>query len=183
MTTPQHLSDRYELGEILGFGGMSEVHLARDVRLHRVHVANGVEELDCRRPRGGRGQLRRDEAAQRLTGAGFMRGVFACGGAVVVRGVPVGKVGVVGQVAVGRLSGQENSGARRSYRDSNQRERKSKMGQGAKQAHGREALTRYPTAMNTAPSSTEDPTMAMNAVQLSGSMTAPEATSAPAAAP
>jgi len=27
MTTPQHLSDRYELGEILGFGGMSEVHL------------------------------------------------------------------------------------------------------------------------------------------------------------
>src|SRR4029078_12878026 len=35
MTTPQHLSDRYELGEILGFGGMSEVHLARDLRLHR----------------------------------------------------------------------------------------------------------------------------------------------------
>ncbi len=35
MTTPQQLSDRYELGEILGFGGMSEVHLARDVRLHR----------------------------------------------------------------------------------------------------------------------------------------------------
>ena len=35
MTTPQHLSDRYELGEILGFGGMSEVHLARDTRLHR----------------------------------------------------------------------------------------------------------------------------------------------------
>src|SRR3984885_713270 len=33
MTTPQHLSDRYELGEILGFGGMSEVHLARDVPL------------------------------------------------------------------------------------------------------------------------------------------------------
>ena len=35
MTIPRHLSDRYELGEILGFGGMSEVHLARDVRLHR----------------------------------------------------------------------------------------------------------------------------------------------------
>src|ERR1700746_1281338 len=35
MTTPQHLADRYELGEILGFGGMSEVHLPRDVRLHR----------------------------------------------------------------------------------------------------------------------------------------------------
>ncbi len=35
MTPPQHLSDRYELGEILGFGGMSEVHKARDTRLHR----------------------------------------------------------------------------------------------------------------------------------------------------
>ncbi len=35
MTTPQHLSDRYELREVVGFGGMSEVHLARDLRLHR----------------------------------------------------------------------------------------------------------------------------------------------------
>ncbi|TPG36706.1 Stk1 family PASTA domain-containing Ser/Thr kinase [Mycolicibacterium hodleri] len=35
MTVPRQLSDRYELGEILGFGGMSEVHLGRDVRLHR----------------------------------------------------------------------------------------------------------------------------------------------------
>ncbi len=35
MSTPRHLSDRYELGETLGFGGMSEVHQARDLRLHR----------------------------------------------------------------------------------------------------------------------------------------------------
>ena len=35
MTTPRRLSDRYELGEILGLGGMSEVRLARDLRLHR----------------------------------------------------------------------------------------------------------------------------------------------------
>lgn len=35
MTVPQQLTDRYELGEILGFGGMSEVHRARDIRLHR----------------------------------------------------------------------------------------------------------------------------------------------------
>ncbi len=35
MSTPEFLSDRYELGEIIGFGGMSEVHLARDLRLHR----------------------------------------------------------------------------------------------------------------------------------------------------
>jgi serine/threonine-protein kinase len=48
MTTPQHLSDRYELGDILGFGGMSEVHLARDVRLHR-EVAVKVLRADLAR--------------------------------------------------------------------------------------------------------------------------------------
>ncbi|MDT5146115.1 MAG: eukaryotic-like serine/threonine-protein kinase [Mycobacterium sp.] len=48
MTTPQHQSDRYELGEILGFGGMSEVHLARDVRLHR-DVAVKVLRADLAR--------------------------------------------------------------------------------------------------------------------------------------
>ena len=48
MTTPHHLSDRYELGEILGFGGMSEVHLARDHRLHR-DVAIKVLRADLAR--------------------------------------------------------------------------------------------------------------------------------------
>ena len=48
MTTPHHLSDRYELGEILGFGGMSEVHLARDLRLHR-DVAVKVLRADLAR--------------------------------------------------------------------------------------------------------------------------------------
>jgi serine/threonine-protein kinase len=48
MTTPQHLSDRYELGEILGFGGMSEVHLARDLRLGR-DVAVKVLRADLAR--------------------------------------------------------------------------------------------------------------------------------------
>ncbi|GJO49980.1 Serine/threonine-protein kinase PknB [Mycobacterium marinum] len=48
MTTPQHLSDRYELGDILGFGGMSEVHLARDLRLHR-DVAVKVLRADLAR--------------------------------------------------------------------------------------------------------------------------------------
>ncbi|MGE2737299.1 Stk1 family PASTA domain-containing Ser/Thr kinase [Mycolicibacterium vaccae] len=48
MTTPRHLSDRYEVGEILGFGGMSEVHLARDLRLHR-DVAIKVLRADLAR--------------------------------------------------------------------------------------------------------------------------------------
>ncbi|MDQ3579119.1 MAG: Stk1 family PASTA domain-containing Ser/Thr kinase [Actinomycetota bacterium] len=35
MTTPRLLSNRYEIGETIGYGGMSEVHLGRDVRLSR----------------------------------------------------------------------------------------------------------------------------------------------------
>jgi serine/threonine-protein kinase len=48
MTTPELLSGRYELGDILGFGGMSEVHLARDTRLHR-DVAVKVLRADLAR--------------------------------------------------------------------------------------------------------------------------------------
>ena len=48
MTTPQRLSDRYELGEIIGFGGMSEVHRAVDTRLHR-DVAVKVLRADLAR--------------------------------------------------------------------------------------------------------------------------------------
>ncbi len=48
MTTPRKLSSRYELGEILGFGGMSEVHLARDTLLGR-DVAIKVLRADLAR--------------------------------------------------------------------------------------------------------------------------------------
>jgi beta-lactam-binding protein with PASTA domain len=48
MTIPRLLSDRYELRDILGFGGMSEVHFARDVRLHR-EVAVKVLRADLAR--------------------------------------------------------------------------------------------------------------------------------------
>ncbi|GAA1483152.1 Stk1 family PASTA domain-containing Ser/Thr kinase [Gordonia sinesedis] len=48
MSTPHHLSDRYELGETLGFGGMSEVHFARDVLLNR-DVAIKVLRADLAR--------------------------------------------------------------------------------------------------------------------------------------
>ncbi|MBB5913751.1 serine/threonine-protein kinase [Nocardia transvalensis] len=48
MTTPKNLSSRYELGEIIGFGGMSEVHKARDQRLGR-DVAIKVLRADLAR--------------------------------------------------------------------------------------------------------------------------------------
>ncbi|MFT4128002.1 MAG: Stk1 family PASTA domain-containing Ser/Thr kinase [Gordonia sp. (in: high G+C Gram-positive bacteria)] len=48
MTTPHLLSERYELGETLGFGGMSEVHYARDLLLNR-DVAVKVLRADLAR--------------------------------------------------------------------------------------------------------------------------------------
>ncbi len=48
MTTGRLLSERYELGETLGYGGMSAVHLGRDVRLGR-DVAVKVLRADLAR--------------------------------------------------------------------------------------------------------------------------------------
>jgi eukaryotic-like serine/threonine-protein kinase len=48
MTTPRLLSERYELGEVLGFGGMSEVHRGLDTRLGR-DVAVKVLRADLAR--------------------------------------------------------------------------------------------------------------------------------------
>jgi len=48
VSTPRKLSDRYELGETLGFGGMSEVHSGRDLRLDR-DVAVKVLRADLAR--------------------------------------------------------------------------------------------------------------------------------------
>nr|WP_156755417.1 Stk1 family PASTA domain-containing Ser/Thr kinase [Actinokineospora pegani] len=48
MTTPRLLSNRYEIGETIGYGGMSEVHRGRDVRLSR-EVAVKVLRADLAR--------------------------------------------------------------------------------------------------------------------------------------
>ncbi|MGH3977668.1 MAG: Stk1 family PASTA domain-containing Ser/Thr kinase [Pseudonocardiaceae bacterium] len=48
MTTPRLLSERYELGETLGYGGMAEVHHGTDVRLGR-DVAVKVLRADLAR--------------------------------------------------------------------------------------------------------------------------------------
>jgi serine/threonine-protein kinase len=48
MSTPQLLSNRYELGDTLGYGGMSEVHHGHDVRLGR-EVAVKILRADLAR--------------------------------------------------------------------------------------------------------------------------------------
>jgi serine/threonine-protein kinase len=48
MTTPRLLSERYELGDVLGYGGMSEVHKGLDTRLGR-DVAVKVLRADLAR--------------------------------------------------------------------------------------------------------------------------------------
>lgn len=48
MSSPQLLSNRYEIGDTLGFGGMSEVHRGRDIRLGR-DVAVKVLRADLAR--------------------------------------------------------------------------------------------------------------------------------------
>jgi hypothetical protein len=58
---------------------------------------------------------------------------------MIMRRVPGSKAGVVVQVAVDHRGWRHRDGARRSCRDSEQRERKNQMGQSAKQPHGREA--------------------------------------------
>src|SRR6266702_339796 len=59
MTTPRLLGSRYEIGETLGYGGMAEVHLARDVRLGR-EVAVKVLRADLARDPSFQARFRRE---------------------------------------------------------------------------------------------------------------------------
>jgi hypothetical protein len=73
-----------------------------------------------------------------------VRRVLACERAVVVPRVLGSKGGVVIHVDVGRRSGRYRDGTRRGHHHPNQGDGKNKMGQGAKQAHGREANDALP---------------------------------------
>jgi serine/threonine-protein kinase len=59
MTEPRMLGDRYELGEVLGYGGMAEVHRGRDVRLGR-DVAIKTLRADLARDASFQARFRRE---------------------------------------------------------------------------------------------------------------------------
>src|SRR5664279_5524223 len=62
MTTPRLVGSRYELGELIGYGGMAEVHLGRDVRLGR-DVAIKVLRADLARDPSFLHRFRREAQA------------------------------------------------------------------------------------------------------------------------
>ena len=59
MTKPRVLGDRYELGELIGYGGMAEVHRGRDSRLNR-DVAIKVLRADLARDPSFLNRFRRE---------------------------------------------------------------------------------------------------------------------------
>ena len=65
MTTPRSLAGRYEIGEILGFGGMSEVHRGRDTVLGRDVAVKLLRHEISDDPRA-RQRLAREVDAQRM---------------------------------------------------------------------------------------------------------------------
>ncbi|MEP6852528.1 MAG: Stk1 family PASTA domain-containing Ser/Thr kinase [bacterium] len=59
MTEPRLVGNRYELGALLGYGGMAEVHLGRDVRLGR-QVALKIMRTDLARDPSFQSRFRRE---------------------------------------------------------------------------------------------------------------------------
>src|SRR3954463_16329527 len=72
MTTPQVLGERYEIGGVLGRGGMAEVHRGRDLRLGREGAVKVLRQ-DLARDPSFQVRFRREaQAAASLTHPGIV---------------------------------------------------------------------------------------------------------------
>src|SRR5690349_24776932 len=89
MTTPQVLGERYEIGGVLGRGGMAEVHRGRDLRLGR-EVAVKVLRADLARDPSFHERFRREAQAAASLNAPTIVSVYDTGQDVVdgTPGVP-----------------------------------------------------------------------------------------------
>ncbi|MEU0494061.1 Stk1 family PASTA domain-containing Ser/Thr kinase [Mycobacterium sp. NPDC006124] len=88
MSTPRRFADRYELHELVGIGGMSEVHLARDLRLDR-DVAVKVLHVDLAKDAAVSARFRRE--AQKTAGLNHrgIAAVYDTGAADTTTGTPM----------------------------------------------------------------------------------------------
>ncbi len=87
MTEPRRLGDRYELGEVLGYGGMAEVHRGRDVRLGR-DVAIKTLRVDLSREQTFQNRFRREAQSAAALNHPSIVAVYDTGESV-LDGVPV----------------------------------------------------------------------------------------------
>src|SRR3954471_19274725 len=77
-TEARLLGGRYELGDVLGYGGMAEVHLGRDFRLGR-EVAVKVLRPDLARDPSFQGRFRREAQAAASLNAPSIVSVYDTG--------------------------------------------------------------------------------------------------------
>src|SRR4051812_36804693 len=93
MTTPQVLGERYEIGGVLGRGGMAEVHRGRDLRLGR-EVAVKVLRSDLARDPSFQVRFRREaQAAASLNHPSIVAGYDTRGGRTRTRAPPSNLIG------------------------------------------------------------------------------------------
>src|SRR5450755_594724 len=87
MTEPRRLGDRYELGEVLGYGGMAEVLRGRDIRLGR-DVAVKTLRVDLARETSFQARFRREAQSAASLNHPAIVAVYDTGESV-LDGVPV----------------------------------------------------------------------------------------------
>ncbi|MGH8888214.1 MAG: protein kinase domain-containing protein, partial [Acidothermaceae bacterium] len=87
MTEPRRLADRYELGEVLGYGGMAEVLRGRDIRLGRA-IAVKTLRVDLAREQSFQARFRREAQSAASLNHPSIVAVYDTGESI-LDGVPV----------------------------------------------------------------------------------------------